>query len=199
MAAHFGFAKAPAAGQVVFAGQVVVAPVAAPADAKAAIDAQAQQFEIQFRPLLVTELGFIRQICGDLVLDERVKIKAAGEASLKDGARQLAEFQQVGMRARAQVQANGKRIVAPVAPAKPQPEPAKIIRAGLAAAMKETITPEQMATTPMKRRSGLPVASELRSSASCRGWTPRSASPPSSAPRSPSRSPRIGRMLGSRG
>jgi hypothetical protein len=43
----------------------------------------ARQFAEQLRPVLSTELAFARQICSDLTIHERKKIKAAGESALQ--------------------------------------------------------------------------------------------------------------------
>ncbi len=99
-------------------------------DLKAA-DAQVQQwipqFTEQFKPMLWTELNFIRQTC-DLTPEQRPKVKAAGDAALADAVRKMAELQ--GRR-------NGGRAVQ-------QPEPRKMIRAALKQALQETLPPEAM-------------------------------------------------------
>lgn len=97
-------------------------------------DAQVQQwipqFTEQFRPILATELNFIRQMC-DLTPEQRPKIKSAGEASVKEAAKKMAELQGRQMRG---VQRNNS-----------QPDPRRIIRDALAKVLKDTLTPEQMA------------------------------------------------------
>ncbi len=101
---------------------------------EAQIDAQVQQwvgqFTQQYRPILTTELNFIRQVC-DLAPEQRPKIKTAGEASLKEAALKMAELQGGQMRGvfRAQNQ---------------QPDPQRTIRESVAKALQETLTPEQM-------------------------------------------------------
>jgi hypothetical protein len=99
-------------------------------DLKAA-DAQVQQwipqFTEQFKPMLWTELNFIRQTC-DLTPEQRPKVKAAGDAALEDAVRKMAELQ--GRR-------NAGRAVQ-------QPEPRKMIRAALKQALQETLPPEAM-------------------------------------------------------
>jgi hypothetical protein len=99
-------------------------------DLKAA-DAQVQQwipqFTEQFKPMLWTELNFIRQTC-DLAPEQRPKVKAAGDAALEEAVRKMAELQ--GRR-------NGGRAVQ-------QPEPRKMIRAALKQALQETLSPEAM-------------------------------------------------------
>ena len=100
-------------------------------------DAQMQQwipqFTEQYRPILTTELNFIRQMC-DLAPEQRPKIKAAGEASVKEAARRMAELQGRQMRVRNMVERDNT-----------PPDPRRIIRDALAKALKETLTPEQMA------------------------------------------------------
>ena len=83
------------------------------------------QFTQQFKPMLMSELNFIRQNC-ELAPEQRPKIKAAGEAALKEAARKMAE-QQV------QPQARGS-----------QADPRRTIRDGLAKALKETLSAGQM-------------------------------------------------------
>ena len=102
-----------------------------------AVDAQVQQWILQFtqqyRPMLMTELNFIRQMC-DLKAEQRPKIKAAGEASVKEVVRRLAEQQGRAMRGVNFVE----REAAPA-------DPRKFIRDALAKVLKETLTEEQMA------------------------------------------------------
>ena len=88
------------------------------------------QFTEQFRPILTVELNFIRQMC-DLTPEQRPKIKAAGEASVTEAARKMAEMRVRQMRVA--VAQNS------------QPDPRRIIRDALAKVLKETLTPEQMA------------------------------------------------------
>lgn len=104
-------------------------------DREVQIDAQVQQwigqFTQQYRPMLNPELNFIRQVC-DLAPEQRPKIKAAGEAGVKDAALKMAELQAGRMRG---------GFVANNA----QPDPRRIIREALAKALQETLTSEQMA------------------------------------------------------
>jgi hypothetical protein len=97
-------------------------------------DAMVQQWAGQFRPALLAELTFIRQTV-ELSKDQRPKIKAAGEASLVEAAKEFADFQQ------------GRRVVQrrAGAPAATQPDPQSVIREGLAKSLKETLTAEQFA------------------------------------------------------
>lgn len=94
-------------------------------------DAQVQQwipqFTEQFKPMLWTELNFIRQTC-DLTPEQRPKVKAAGDAALEEAVRKMAELQ-------------GRRNAGRVAQ---QPEPRKLIRAALKQALQETLPPEAM-------------------------------------------------------
>lgn len=106
-----------------------------PVDAREAqIDAQVQQwipqFTQQYRPILKTELNFIRQVC-DLTPEQRPKIKAAGEASLKEAVLKLAEFQ--GGRMRGVFRAGDQ-----------QPDPQRSIRQSIAKVLQETLTAAQM-------------------------------------------------------
>lgn len=100
------------------------------------VDAQVQQwipqFTEQYRPILATELNYIRQMC-DLTPEQRPKIKAAGEASVKEAAKRMAQLQGRQMR--------GGGIAVNNTP----PDPRRIIREALAKVLKETLTPEQMA------------------------------------------------------
>ncbi len=106
------------------------------ADAREAqVDAQAQQwvaqFTQQYRPILSTELNFIRQVC-DLTPEQRPKIKATGEASVKEAALKMAELQAGQMRGGFRAQNE-------------QPNPQRIIRESIAKVLQETLTPEQIA------------------------------------------------------
>lgn len=112
-----------------------------PAEPKKAVDARevqidAQikqwipQFTQQYRPILTTELAFIRQVC-DLTPEQRPKIKTAGEASLKEAALKMAELQGGRMRGGVRLQNE-------------QPNPQRTIRESIAKVLQETLTPEQM-------------------------------------------------------
>lgn len=87
-------------------------------------------FVQQLRPVLASELAFIRQMC-DVPKEQRPKIKAAGEASLEKAARQLAE-QQFG----------GNRRVLGLAS---ESDPRKTIGDDLAQALKSALSSKQMA------------------------------------------------------
>ncbi|HEY1602926.1 MAG TPA: hypothetical protein VGG64_25195 [Pirellulales bacterium] len=103
-----------------------------PAEAQAN-QALIQQFVMQFQPLAKVELLFIRQICPELTLEQRAKVKAAVDASVKDAAEQQAQLQMP------QVRVNRARV------ARAAPQPAKIIRTAVATVLKESLTPEQWA------------------------------------------------------
>ena len=120
--------------QLLFGGGVMAAPQAFdPNDANAVAqnDAMVRQFSDQFRPFLTEELGFVRLVCSDLSKEQRPKIKSAGDASLKQAAKQMAQFQNGANRGIA----NQVRTM---------PEPRKMIREAVAKALKETLTAEQM-------------------------------------------------------
>jgi hypothetical protein len=110
--------------QLFLQGAVNINAAAGPNNANQAL---VQQFAMQFQPLLQSELEFARQICGDLPIEQRVKIKAAGDASLQEAAQQMANMQQPQ-----QIQARR------VAAAKPV-DAAKIIREGLSKSIQETV------------------------------------------------------------
>ena len=48
----------------------------------------------QLRPILYSELGFIRLVCEDLTVEQRAKIRSAAEASLKNSASKMAAAQE---------------------------------------------------------------------------------------------------------
>jgi hypothetical protein len=104
--------------------------IAAPAPAAAVNDPMVLQWQNQFRPALLSELNFIRQIC-DLKPEQRPPIRAAGEKSLREAAVKFARFQQ------------GVRVVNGVQQSQPTPQP--IIRDGLATALKTLMSPDQFA------------------------------------------------------
>ena len=88
--------------------------------------AQAQQYLQMLRPAMWAELEFIRRV-GDLTPQQRPKIKAVGEASLLQAARDMVAPRAGAARNRNQTTA------------------AQTVRAALAKAMKETVSPEQFA------------------------------------------------------
>jgi hypothetical protein len=119
---------APAAKKAI-KGRVVVAAPAVQRQAMPVDDAMVQQWVQQFRPTLIAELNFIRQIC-DLTPGQRPTIRAAGEVVLVDAATQFARYQQGGRVRNAELQF--------------QPFPPAIIRAGLLKTLEQTLTPEQL-------------------------------------------------------
>ena len=115
-----------AAKKPVALGQVVAAPALNVVGNAKVNEAVIQQFVQQFRPVLSAELAFVRLICDDLSVEQRARIKAAGEAALKDAAERQAKMQ---MQQQAQLAAK----LAPVA----------TIRDGLGEALQATLTTEQ--------------------------------------------------------
>jgi len=111
-----------------------VAVEMAPADAVAQNEAMVQQFVQQFRPYLTEELNFVRLVCSDLSSEQRPKIKGAGEAALKQAAKEMAEFQ------------NGQNRAAglPIAQPRTMPEPRKLVREAMTKSLMETLTEEQL-------------------------------------------------------
>jgi hypothetical protein len=115
-----------------------IAPAPRPARAVLQLnqnEAQVKQmmphFVQQLRPVLMSELAFIRLMC-DPPKEQRPKIKAAGEASLENAARQLAEQQFGNNRG----MLGGRREPA---------DPRQIIVDDLTQALKTALTSEQMA------------------------------------------------------
>lgn len=95
-----------------------------------AMDAQVQQwigqFQQQYRPMLWTELNFIRLNC-DLAVEQRPQVKAAGDAALKEIVRKMAERQ-----------------VRPNRGGQSQVEPRKAIRKALLDALEHTLSTDAM-------------------------------------------------------
>ncbi len=106
----------------------------AAADMVAQNDAMAMQFQQQFRPFLMEELNFVRLVCSDLPKQQRMKIKSAGEAGLKQAAKTMAELQ--GRQNQVRILRN---------PAAEVPEPRSLIRQAITKALQESLTEEQMA------------------------------------------------------
>ena len=135
----------------------VAAPKAAQ-NANAQNDAAVQQWQQQFRPMLASELRFVRQMC-DLSVPQRPKIKSAGEAGLKKAAVDFALFQQ------------GRRnVVAGAVGKNSQPNPRKTIHEAIEESLKESLpagqlaryTAESDARTAQHKRAGiLSVVSRL--------------------------------------
>ena len=92
---NFQVAPAPAAPVAQKAVRLQVAAPAVQGRALQANDAMVQQWVQQFRPTLIAELNFVRQIC-DLTPGQRPTIRAAGETALVDAATQFARYQQGG-------------------------------------------------------------------------------------------------------
>lgn len=87
---------------------------------------QAQiDYAAQFRPTLDCELAFVRQICGDLTVEERRKIKIAAEISLHDVAKRYKKWQNE-----------------PHAEHQVAVEPVILIREAIAAAVRNTVDPQ---------------------------------------------------------
>jgi hypothetical protein len=120
--------------QILFSGGEVMPAAALNVNAAAGIaenDAMTQQFLMQFRPFLTEELGFVRLVCDDLSKEQRSKIKAAGESSLKQAAKEMSQFQN----------RQNQGIAIQV---RTQPEPRKMIREAVAKALRETLKAEQL-------------------------------------------------------
>lgn len=90
---------------------------------------QAKQVAQQLRPVLSAELAFARQICRDLTISERQRIKTAAEAALQSLALQAVEQRKQPERMRAGKQADSMH-------------PVDQLRIKLAAAIKEHAPPE---------------------------------------------------------
>ncbi len=89
---------------------------------------------LQLRPILYSELGFIRLVCDDLTVEQRAQIRSAAEASLKLSATTRAAIQEpenaVGMGVLLETRT----------------DPLSTLRQDLDTAMKEVLTPEKYAT-----------------------------------------------------
>jgi hypothetical protein len=118
--------------------RIVVAAPAAQPPAPQVNDAMVQQWVQQFRPTLIAELNFIRQVC-DLTPGQRPTIRAAGEVVLVDAATQFARYQQGGRVRNGELQS--------------QPFPPATIRAGLLKTLEQTLTPEQLANYKTEARA----------------------------------------------
>ena len=95
--------------------------------------AMIQQITQQYRPILTAELAFIRQACGYLAEKDRKTIRKAGEASLREVARQYAAEQALMQRPQ-----NGPR------PSRPElKSPRTVIRQGLNEGLKNVLTEAQ--------------------------------------------------------
>lgn len=122
---------APASGQAIDEAAVekalkerAEAQNAAKAAEDAQRDAQVQQYVKLMQPLMWRELEFVRQTC-DLTPEQRPKIKAAAETSVKQAARDM---------------------FSPLRPTGRTPTTAgQMIRSDVAKALAETLTPDQLA------------------------------------------------------
>lgn len=117
--------------------EMAAAPAAAAKNAarevEVANEAMIQQFLQQLRPIMASELGFVRLDCGDLTVEQRKTIKTAALAGLKDAAKITADQQ------------NRQQQGRPVARTKKPTEPRTIIREAIIKSMKETVGEEKMA------------------------------------------------------
>jgi hypothetical protein len=120
------------------AAAVVVEDV--PADP---LDAQAQQYEQMLQPKMWRELEFIRKTC-DLTREQRPKIKAAADASLKKAAKEV-------MRGMQRPDGQG--------------DAGTFIRKEMRTTLEKTLTPEQMAryTEETAKRAAVRKKATLRS------------------------------------
>jgi hypothetical protein len=123
-----------------------------------------EQFTEQWRPTLNAELSFARLICGDIPMEQRKQIKAAGDLALSNVAKALVEQQQ---QAQQQMQQQPNFLVQWLG-MKLQPRPivpTTRIRQSLAKAIKETVEPtisdryavEQAARLARQKRAALLV------------------------------------------
>lgn len=94
-------------------------------------EAMIMQFQQQYRPFLVEELGFIRLVCNDLTPEQRPKIKQAAEAGLKEVAKDMVQFQNAP---------GGLNIQQ-----RKQPDPRSVLRRSIDKALEETLSSEQFA------------------------------------------------------
>ncbi len=92
------------------------------------LDPLIQQFTQQFRPVLRTELHFLKTVCAP-TKEQKQKIALEGDKALKAAVKKYAQNQQQMMNG----QWRGGQ----------QPDPRKLIQQGLLAAVKANLTPEQ--------------------------------------------------------
>ncbi len=124
-------------------GGGIVAEMANAPNAAAENQALIQQFQQQLRPVMMSELRFVRLMCGDLTLDQRRTIKRQAEASLTQAAKQMSHQQVRQQRGQA------------VARNKLSDGPRKLIRNEIANALKGAL--------PDDRVASYTAAAELRS------------------------------------
>lgn len=97
-------------------------------------EALVMQFQQQYRPFLNEELGFIRLSCNHMSVEQRLKVKRAGEAGLKEAAVAMAEQQQAPNQGRH------------VGVRKPPRDLRTTIRTAIDKTLQETLTEEQFAS-----------------------------------------------------
>ena len=125
----FGGAINRAVGIQIMAGPMGL--VAGP-DAEAQNEAMTQQFIMQFRPVLLEELQFIRLVCSDLTPGQRSAIKEAGVAGLRQAAKEMVVFQNRQNEGRGGIGVLG-----------PQPGPRSKIREVVSNVLQQTLNDEQ--------------------------------------------------------
>ena len=123
------FAIAPPIVELVFAAMVIIVEEEEDLLAAGDVDDVLQQL----RPILYSELGFIRLVCEDLTVEQRAKVRSAAEASLKRSASKMAS-----------VQEPDHDVVVGVLLDK-RPDPLSEIRQEIDQAMKEVLTAEKYA------------------------------------------------------
>ena len=108
--------------------KIVINAEALPAPNQALI----QQYMQQYRAVLTSELAFVRQICHQLPLKDRIAIRAKGEASLREAARLTADQQVRNQRpvAGLRVRAASTELMSP----------RTVIRQGLSEALKQVLS-----------------------------------------------------------
>ncbi len=124
------FGIAPPIGELVFAAMVIFEEeeenLVAVGDADEALQ--------QLRPILYSELGFVRLVCGDLTVEQRAQIRSAAEASLKLTATTRAAIQEpenaVGMGVLLEMRT----------------DPLSALREEIDKTLKEVLTPEKYAS-----------------------------------------------------
>ncbi|HEY4313175.1 MAG TPA: hypothetical protein VGN12_27225 [Pirellulales bacterium] len=94
-------------------------------------DPVAQQIARELQPVLIGELAFVRQICGDISARDRQRIKAAAELALQDAAMRGSESR----KQQDQQRRNRQRIMTVVAPI-------SVLREGLARTVQENLAVE---------------------------------------------------------
>ena len=87
----------------------------------------------RLRPILYSELGFVRQVCDDLTVEQRAKVRSAAEASLKSSALKMTSVQEPDHDGVVGVLLDKR------------PDPLSEIRQEINQAMKEVLTAEKYA------------------------------------------------------